>query len=50
MSERLRRADPDLCWNCGKRGRTHGACALRTCSECEVTWMPGRQPIANFLS
>jgi hypothetical protein len=39
MSGSQQRADPKLCWNCGKRG-VPGVGSRMTCPECEVTWMP----------
>ncbi|HEY3650216.1 MAG TPA: hypothetical protein VGL33_19795 [Streptosporangiaceae bacterium] len=39
MNGSQQRADPKLCWNCGKRG-VPGVGSRMTCSECEVTWMP----------
>jgi hypothetical protein len=42
MSGHRRQPDPDLCWNCGERGAALGLVgSLRTCPECEVTWVPG---------
>jgi hypothetical protein len=41
MSGHRQQPDPDLCWNCGKRGAALGVGSLRTCPECEVTWVPG---------
>jgi len=38
MSGRERGADPNLCWNCGKRGARRAASRM-TCPECEVTWV-----------
>ena len=34
-----KKADPKLCWNCGKRG-VPGIGSRMTCPECEVAWMP----------
>jgi hypothetical protein len=39
MSGSQQRADPKLCWNCGKRG-VPGVGSRMTCPECDVTWMP----------
>jgi hypothetical protein len=39
MSGSQQRADPKLCWNCGKRG-VPGVGSRMICLECEVTWMP----------
>jgi hypothetical protein len=42
MSGHRQQPDPDLCWNCGKQGAALGVVGgLRTCPECEVTWVPG---------
>ena len=47
MSGHWQQPDPDLCWNCGRRGAVLGVVGrLRTCPECEVTWVPGCQPLA----
>ena len=35
------KADPDLCWNCGKPGAVLGFVSdRRNCPDCEVTWAP----------
>jgi hypothetical protein len=39
MSGSQQKADPKLCWNCGKRGIPNVGSRM-TCPECEVTWMP----------
>jgi hypothetical protein len=39
MSGSQQKADPKLCWNCGKRGIPSIGSRM-TCLECEVTWMP----------
>jgi len=39
MSGSQQRADPKLCWNCGKRG-VPGVGSRMACPECDVTWMP----------
>ena len=39
MSGSQQKADPELCWNCGKRG-VPDVVSRMTCPECEVTWMP----------
>ena len=41
MSGHRHKADPDLCWNCGKPGAVLGVVGdRRNCPECEVTWVP----------
>jgi hypothetical protein len=39
MSGSEQKADPNLCWNCGKPGTVRLGWRM-TCPECEVTWMP----------
>jgi hypothetical protein len=39
MSGNQQKADPKLCWNCGKRGIPDVGSRMN-CPECEVTWMP----------
>ena len=42
MSGHRQKADPDLCWNCGKPGAVLGLVGdRRNCPECEVTWGSG---------